>query len=105
MGERWGDAGEPVAKADRTMFTPPAAPQEETVPKLKLLTEKTDRAVQKRPKNQAVPGSVPAVLLLMVAAAAVSLAGRWGCTQSPTATSRHTGTSKAPVLPHKPPQG
>lgn len=105
MGEHWGDAGEQVPKADRTMFTPPAAPQEETVPKLKLLTEKTGRAVQKRPKNQAVPGSVLAVLLVMVAAAAVSLAGRWGCARSPTATSHHTGTSKAPVLPQKPPQG
>lgn len=44
-----------VAKAETTPFTLPAAPQEEAVPKLKLLTEKTDITVKKKKgqKNQA----------------------------------------------------
>lgn len=63
VAQQWGDAVEQVAKADRTLCTLPAAPEGEAIPKLKLLTEKTDVTVQERPKNQAVPGSVPAVLL------------------------------------------
>lgn len=61
LGQGWKGAVGQVAKAETTPFTLPAAPQEEAVPKLKLLTEKTDITVKKkRPKK---PGSAPAVLL------------------------------------------
>lgn len=55
LGQGWKGAVGQVAKAETTPFTLPAAPQEEAVPKLKLLTEKTDITVKKKKgqKNQA----------------------------------------------------